>query len=48
MNTSIGVDFGGAGVKPGVVRGGVILEKGSVIPVAHVLGRRTGPPGSRF
>jgi predicted NBD/HSP70 family sugar kinase len=32
MNTSIGVDFGGTSVKPGVVRGGVILEKGNVIP----------------
>ena len=30
--TSIGVDFGGTSVKPGVVREGVILEKGKVIP----------------
>jgi glucokinase len=30
--TSIGVDFGGTSVKPGVVKGGVILEKGKVIP----------------
>jgi glucokinase len=30
--TSIGVDFGGTSVKPGVVKGGVILEKGQVIP----------------
>jgi glucokinase len=30
--TAIGVDFGGTSVKPGVVKGGVILEKGNVIP----------------
>jgi glucokinase len=30
--TSIGVDFGGTSVKPGVVKEGVILEKGNVIP----------------
>jgi glucokinase len=30
--TAIGVDFGGTSVKPGVVKGGVIVEKGNVIP----------------
>ncbi|HEY2422958.1 MAG TPA: ROK family protein [Chthoniobacterales bacterium] len=29
---AIGVDFGGTSVKPGVVRDGVILERGNVIP----------------
>jgi glucokinase len=30
--TAIGVDFGGTSVKPAVVRDGVIVEKGNVIP----------------
>ena len=30
--TAIGVDFGGTSVKPAVVRDGVILERGNVIP----------------
>ena len=30
--TSIGVDFGGTSVKPGVVKGGTIVERGNVIP----------------
>jgi hypothetical protein len=30
--TAIGVDFGGTSVKPGVVKGGVIMEKEKGIP----------------
>jgi glucokinase len=33
--TAIGVDFGGTSVKPGVVKEGVILEKGNVIPTTQ-------------
>jgi glucokinase len=30
--TAIGIDFGGTSVKPGVVKEGVVLAKGKVIP----------------